>query len=88
MTMVVTNLNMYCVYVCETAVWEFRLYLFFHWVLQVLQVLTGFLTGETGLGGRLFNPGAESELNLEVASSCGSALGSGPHCIGVRVCAL
>ena len=49
-TMVVTNLNLHCVCVCETVVWEFRLYLFFHWVLQVLQVLTGFLTGETGFG--------------------------------------
>ena len=57
-TMVVTNLNLYCVCVCETVVWKFRLYLFFH---RVLQVLTGFLTGETGLGGLLFNPRAESE---------------------------
>ena len=44
-----TNLNLYCVCVCETV--------------QVLQVLTGFLTGETGLGVRLFNPRAEFRVH-------------------------
>ena len=48
--MVVTNLKLnlylYCVCVDETV----KVVLVFHWVLQVLQVLTGFCTGQTDFG--------------------------------------
>ena len=56
LTMVVTNLDLYCNCVDETVVWHFRLYLSSTWHYRSELV---FWTGQTGLG-QLFNPRAGS----------------------------